>query len=295
MTKTVVDLLTDEALETLLSSDEFYKKVRNMIGRKILYENQMHEKNVVEHECESHSVTKILSHIEQIWTQYGMKEPHWSVVTTPAFRCDMIGRNLGAFYESGRMEVENLKRLLARSNVSVDSLRVALEYGCGVGRVTRWLAHVFPTVYGVDISGTHLAHASNYFRQEGVTNVQTILVNSVKDVESIPAFDFLYSKIVLQHNPPPVIRVILDKLCGKLSEGGVGVVQIPTYCKGYSFRVESYIKSMEKLDRMKMHVLPQPIVFDILARHRCRPREVSRDHLVTTMDFVSTTFVFLKE
>lgn len=58
MTKTVVDLLTDEALETLSSSDEFYKKVRNMIGRKILYENQAHEKNIVEHECESHSLQR---------------------------------------------------------------------------------------------------------------------------------------------------------------------------------------------------------------------------------------------
>lgn len=294
MINTILDLPA-ETLEELFSSDALYKKVRNVVGRKILYEIQTHEKNLIEHECDKEALENILGHVEKVWTEYGAKEPHWSVVTAPVFRSEVIEQNLARFYESGRIEVESLKRLLARSNVSTESLRVALEYGCGVGRVTRWLADLFSTVYGVDISRTHLAHASKYFKQQGVPNIENILISSIRDLATIPQFDFLYSKIVLQHNPPPVICAILDTLCQKLNKGGIGVVQLPTYCKGYSFRIEDYMKSIEAVNRMEMHVLPQPIVFDILARHGCQPREVSRDHLVTTMDFISTTFVFLKE
>jgi 2-polyprenyl-3-methyl-5-hydroxy-6-metoxy-1,4-benzoquinol methylase len=288
------ELLSDEQINALINSDDFYKKARNTIGRKILFENQHHEKNIVEYECAPQILDKILAHIESVWTVYGATEPHWSVVSTSAFRADVIDQNIQAFHDSGRNEVENLKRLLNRTSIDPSTFQVALEYGCGVGRVTRWLANVFPVVYGVDISTNHLSLAKSYFQQEGVNNIKTILIQSLQNIDALPRYDFLYSKIVLQHNPPPVIYLILNKLCEKLNPGGSGVLQIPTYCLNYTFKASDYVESMEQINRMEMHVLPQPVIFDVLARHHCHCREVSRDHLVTTMDYVSTTFVFTK-
>ncbi len=288
------DFLSDQQLNMLLGSDDFYKKTRNAIGRKILFENQLHEKNNVEYQCDPQVLEKILTHIESVWTEYGATEPHWSVVSTSAFRSDVIEQNIQAFHDSGRNEVENLKRLLNRTGLDPTAAQVALEYGCGVGRVTRWLANLFPRVYGIDISTNHLNLASAYFEQEDVTNVKTLLIQSLQSINELPRYDFLYSKIVLQHNPPPVIYLILNTLCEKLNPGGTGVLQIPTYCLNYAFKASDYVESMGQINRMEMHVLPQPVIFDVLARHQCQCREVSRDHLVTTMDFVSTTFVFTK-
>ncbi|GAB4375939.1 MAG: hypothetical protein Kow00121_22280 [Elainellaceae cyanobacterium] len=287
--------LSNTELSQLLDSEEFYKKVRNTIGRKILYENQIHDKNVVEYNCSSQLLKKILSHIESVWTEYGATEPHWSVVSTSTFRSDVIDQNIEAFYLSGKNEAINLRRLLKRTNIDTSSFQSTLEYGCGVGRVTRWLADIFPQVYGADISSNHLSLAETYFHQENVGNITTFSINSLEDIKQLPNYDFLYSKIVFQHNPPPVMYLLLDTLCEKINSGGAGVFQIPTYCLNYSFSVSDYIESMEEIDRMEMHVLPQPVVFDILKNHNCHCREVSRDHLVATMDFVSSTFVFVKD
>lgn len=278
-----------------LNKEEVYQKVRNAVGRRILYENQTHDKNDIEYTCDSQTLEKILAHIETVWTKYGETDPHWSVVSTSAFRADVIDQNIKAFHTSGENEARNLKRLLERTNIDPSSLQTALEYGCGVGRVTRWLADIFPTVLGADISNNHLNLAKAYFDTENVDNITTFPISSLQDIGKLPTYDFLYSKIVFQHNPPPVMYLLLDTLCGKLNSGGVGVFQIPTYCINYSFSISDYIDSMTDIDRMEMHVLPQPVIFDILDNHNCHCREVSRDHLVTTMDFVSSTFVFIKD
>jgi len=80
-----------------------------------------------------------------------------------------------------------------------ESMRV-LEIGCGVGRITRALAHVFGEVHAVDISGEmiRLAHRA----LAGCANAQ-VYQNNGCDLTVIPSvdFDFAYSKIVFQHIP----------------------------------------------------------------------------------------------
>ena len=281
-------------IEQLLQSNEFYEKVRSDIGRKILFEVQLHDPMQIDYVCNDDDFSLILKHIENVWMQLGATEPHWSVVSTADFKATKIRENIDRFNESGRAEVNNLKRLLKRVGVDASHVRTAVEYGCGVGRVTRWLATLFPNVIGIDVSESHLGLAREYFSQEGVGNVITKKISSLDEIKSLPTYEFLYSKIVLQHNPPPVIHKILDTLSAQLAEGGIGVVQIPTYARNYRFSVAEYINSMGKISNMEMHVLPQPAIFDIFRKHGCIPREVSRDHLVRTVDFVSTTFVFVK-
>jgi glycosyltransferase involved in cell wall biosynthesis len=267
---------------------------RDDIVRKVLYEVQLHEPIVVEHDVDEVTLNRILSHIQQVWTRLGVEDPHWSVVSTAEFRRDRIAETIGRFKESGRIEAANLERLLARVGMQVPRSVTALEYGCGVARVTRWLAARFDRVVGVDVSENHLKEARAYLGAESVSNVNLVHVSRLEQLDELPAFGFLYSKIVLQHNPPPVIARILTTLCRRLSTGGVGVIQVPTHAVGYSFRVEDYLRNMANLSNMEMHVLPQNVVFAILQSAGCVPLEVSRDHLVTKVDFVSSTFVFQK-
>jgi trans-aconitate methyltransferase len=278
----------------LVGSKPFYDRFRSEIGKKILYEVQLHDPITVEHEVDDATLQAILEHIQQVWTRLGAEKPHWSVVSTSDYKPDKINETIAQFHQSGKSEVANFSRLLARVGISIPKSAVALEYGCGVGRVTRWLASKFDRVVGVDVSANHLAEARKYLAAESVANVETVHVSRASEIEALPAFDVLYSKIVLQHNPPPIMARVLNVLCGKLRPQGVGVVQIPTYACGYSFRAKEYLKTMSQQANMEMHVLPQPVVFNILDSNRCVPLEVSRDHLVKTVDFVSTTFVFQK-
>lgn len=288
-----IDMNSSE-FSDLSKSQAFYDRFRNDIGRRVLFETQLFEPIVVNYEATPQQLAQILSHIQQVWTKLGAEEPHWSVVSTSDFKASNITNSIESFKKTGQSEAYNLRRLLARLNLVLPSSPVALEYGCGVGRVTRWLTEFCAHVYGVDVSKNHLLLAEKYLKDELRDNFSFIHVNNFGDIDALPNFDLLYSKIVPQHNPPPVIAKILEILLMKLNTGGIGVVQIPTYAKGYRFDPAEYIRTMSSLDKMEMHVLPQPAIFEIMRRNSCHPHEVFRDHLVTTMDFISTTFVFKK-
>ena len=283
--------LDSPAFKELAKTSEFYKQVRNDIGKKLLYETQLHDPIVVEDKVDDAVLEKILEHVHRVWTRLGAEEPHWSVVSTSDFKPARIQDTIGRFHETGKAEAANLVRQLARVGLNVPRPAVALEYGCGVGRVTRWLATLFDRVIGVDISLNHLSEARKYLAAEQVANTEFTHISRLHQINELPDFDFLYSKIVLQHNPPPVIAHVLDVLCSKMRPGGIGVVQIPTYATRYSFRAVDYLQKMHQITGMEMHVLPQPTIFNILDAHGCLPVEVSRDHL-TTVDYISTTFVF---
>ncbi|MEQ1671561.1 MAG: class I SAM-dependent methyltransferase [Hyphomicrobium sp.] len=291
--KPAIDLTSDEFAE-LVRSQPFYDRFKNDIGRRVLFETQLHDPIVVKHEASPQTLEQILSHIQRVWTKLGSEEPHWSVVSTSDFKANKIQNSVTQFNDTGRAEARNAARMLARIGLQIPKNAVALEYGCGVGRVTRWLAESCEKVIGVDVSTSHLRLAQEYMTGESVGNVSFVHVTHFSDIERLPTYDFLYSKIVLQHNPPPVIAKLLDYLLSKLTVGGIGIVQIPTYAKGYTFDPDEYVKKMDHIINMEMHILPQPVIFELLSKHNCIPREVIRDHLVTTMDFVSTTFAFQK-
>ena len=282
-------------LDELVRSKAFYDHYRNEVGKRILYEAQLHDPIDVEYLGTPEQLDAIMRHIEGVWTRLGETDAHWSVVSTRDFRADRINDTIDQFHNTGKAEVANLARLMKRVGLDTSQLHSALEYGCGVGRVTRWLAEMFPHVTGVDISSPHLTLANEYFAKEGKRNIDTLRVQSLSDIDNLPEFDFLYSKIVLQHNPPPVIYRVFSSLCTKLRPGGVGVVQIPTYCRNYSFAVDAYLRTAKGEGEMEMHALPQRAVFDVLSKANCSVVEVFRDHLVNGVDFVSSTFVFAKD
>ncbi len=81
----------------------------------------------------------------------------------------------------------------------------ACDYGCGVGRMTRPMAGV-PAVTGCDVSPPHLTLA----RQASGAAVGFALV-SVPEFGMAAPFDLWFSTLTLQHNPPPVIALILRR------------------------------------------------------------------------------------
>lgn len=274
-----------------VSAEENFRKIRHDVARRILYEAQHQQPMVCEHDACDSDLTRMLEHTERVWSAYGLSDPHWSVVTAPRFRRDAITENQREFYDLGKREAQALDLLLARNSITIPPTAHWLEYGCGVGRVTRWLAQRAGHITGADISLNHLRLASGYCRSEGILNVDWVQIKSIEDIKGLPRFDVFYSKIVLQHNPPPIIVRTLDLVLSRANSGAVAIFQVPTYRKGYEFRVEKYLREMSGISALEMHVLPQRIVFELLHTHGFVPVEVVRDHLVSQADYISNTFV----
>jgi SAM-dependent methyltransferase len=156
--------------------------------------------------------------------------------------------------------------------------------------VTRFLAERFERVIAIDISPGNLKLAQEYLEESGVTNVTFHLIADPGEIAHLEGFDFFYSTIVLQHNPPPVQRFILESVFRALRSGGCVLFQIPTFEQDYGFSAEPYLRS--PVPRMEMHALPMSVIFALFDACGLSCKEVVMDS--ATGHYGSHTFVAQK-
>lgn len=218
----------------------------------------------------------IFDHIQQVWEHLGETEPYWSVLTWDEFKSTGTGTPED-FYATGQKDVTVLRCSLKRNNIDEKSLRVCLEFGCGLGRVTHWLAKEYETVFGLDISSKHLRIAQRYFDEQNIGNIELRRLTNLEDLMTIPNVDLIFTTRVLQHNPPPIIAFIIGNLLKALNPGGIAFFQLPTYRSGYRFRLQDYLSIQINKQQMEMHILPQYEVFDIINKEGGKVLEVLED------------------
>lgn len=153
------------------------------------------------------------------WEEIGRKNPYYGVLTDPRFKSDRLTDEvLADFFRSGEYAVEHeVSRLKGR--YPDFEPKSALDFGCGVGRLTRALAARTGDAFGVDISESMLAEARR--------NVPT----SAAFGRELPdrAFDWIVSLIVFQHIPPERGYPLLKALLARLAPGGFVTLQFALY------------------------------------------------------------------
>jgi 2-polyprenyl-3-methyl-5-hydroxy-6-metoxy-1,4-benzoquinol methylase len=239
-------------------------------------------------------LSAMIRHIEGNWQNLGLSEPHWSVLTNEAFRSTNIARSEERFYESGKPAIERLQRTVERCGITLTNFSRCFELGCGVGRLSVWLADLFKEVVAADISRAHLAVARQALNRFERTNVTFVHLNSFRALQAIPEFDVFISIIVLQHNPPPLIAATLKTILSKLRPGGVAYFQVPTYKKNYCFRIDEYITKASKICGMEMHLIPQHLLFELLNQANCRLLECREDSCAEHCETISNSILVRK-
>lgn len=232
----------------------------------------------------------MLDRIASCWRTFGETEPHWSVLTNDDFKPDALQHHLNSFFAHGRQDVETLLRYISRAGLP-RTFEHALDFGCGVGRLTIALTERAKNVVGADISRGHLREAEAECRRRGIENVDFKEISGIKAIDDLGSFDLIISRIVLQHNPPPVMAAIYRRLLRRLRSGGVAVIQMPTFINGQNFTANDYLAS--DIIPMEMNALPQREIFKIIANEGCIPLEVREDD-VGDLDGVSHVFAVLK-
>jgi len=237
---------------------------------------------------------RLLDHVMRTWTALGHDKPHWSVLSAEKFMPEQIEENRRAFYASGADDAARILLMLERHGRTPAMHPRVVEYGCGVGRVTPYLAKHFATVTAIDISDSHLAMAQEAAREAGAANAGFRLARAPEFGMTEP-FDLWFSYIVLQHNPPPVIALVLRRALAMLAPGGIAMFQVPTYAIGYRFNLATYLAAPTNTGTIEVHCLPQPVVFQIAAEAGCVPLEVREDTAMgPPSHWLSNIFVFAK-
>lgn len=100
-----------------------------------------------------------------------------------------------------------------------------LEIGCGIGRVTEFLAKNFEKVYAVDISGEMIQKLKN--RLGEYNNITAVENDGIHMPFSDESANFAFSYIVFQHMPQKDIIEKNFKEVGRvLKKGGIFKVQL---------------------------------------------------------------------
>ncbi|WP_270936631.1 methyltransferase domain-containing protein, partial [Falsiroseomonas oryzae] len=220
-------------------------------------------------------VAAMLARVARGWTRLGEQAPHWSVLPEDRFRPASLPAHRAAFLGSGREDRDLLEGAMARLRLPRDGVRRLVEFGCGVGRATLHLAAVAPEVAGIDASAPHLAAARAEALARGMDHIAWL--RSRPDLPMpVTGYDIWFSRRVLQHNPPPVMREVLRLAFAGLAPGGLAMFQLPTYGFGYAFDPAAYLAAPEA-PAPELHALPQAEVFALAAAAGLAVLEVNED------------------
>lgn len=276
-----------------VASPEYREKIRQDLGFITLQPLNL-PKMDIEVDVPPETLAAMIRHIEANWALLGENEPHWSVLSVEKFKAGQIGDNIQEFYASGKYTVSYFADAAERAGVDYRNLQRCFELGCGVGRVSVWLARIFPELIAADISAPHLRLAAAAVEHSGLKNVELRLLDTLAKIEALPAFDCFVSSLVLQHNPPPVMAFLLRIILSKLNPGGLAYFQLPTYRLGYVFKAEQYLAGASVNGQIEMHVLPQSVVWRLADEANCQVLDVREDGLTGDAQGVSNSILLMK-
>ena len=213
---------------------------------------------------------------KQDWERLAEVDPLWAVLTAPDQKRQ--GWVVDDFFATGEVEIAHVFSVVDGLGRPAGSRR-ALDFGCGVGRLTRALGMRFESAIGVDISEAMIAQAR--LLNEAFPQCE-FRVNAAPDLGQFEtsSFDFVYSSIVLQHlrSVADIERYVTEFL-RVTRPGGVVVFGIPSHISfPYSLQPrrrlygllrrlgvsEAWMLRRTPLTPMRMTVVPEAAVRKLL-------------------------------
>lgn len=220
------------------------------------------------------------------WQINAEADPLWVILVDP--KCYGGKWDVTEFFATGEDEIDRVFGFMERNSVALPT-GPFLDFGCGVGRVSKALRKKFEFGYGVDIAPKMIELARDYV--DGVD----FIVNQTDSLSKFSdnSIGFIYSHIVLQHMPSQYQKRYIEEFLRILKPVGLAVFQIPIQLinlkevksKGlYSprrilKRFSPFLVSLKRylsgsIDshlefKIEMHVLPHDIIEQICRKARC--------------------------
>jgi len=224
-----------------------------------------------------------LDKLQENWEGFAQVDPLWAICAD--------SKRLGnkwtkeEFFATGETEIARVLQYVESLGLKLERTASALDFGCGVGRLTRVLARHFHQCLGVDISPTMIRMAQEFNQDCPGCHFR---LNERDDLSLFPdgAFGFIYSSIVLQHIQRRLVARYLLELTRVLKAGGVFVFQVPELQKTPLLRkARTKLALRRRFNRllgrrnvqsfhMAMHCFPEKDIRELLSSQPVRIMEV---------------------
>jgi SAM-dependent methyltransferase len=225
---------------------------------------------------------KSLQELQRNWEGLAQADPLWAICTDPRMQNNKWSRE--EFFATGKQEIETVLGCVQTLGLQLDQKSPALDFGCGVGRLTRAMAAYFPECCGVDISPTMVRLAKDF--NQDIPQCR-FLVNEKDSLEELhdEQFGFIYTSIVLQHIAPKYARRYIADLVRLLRPGGVLVFQVPDrFCGSVVTRLRLKLALRSRMQRwtgrdpenyaMEMHCLKESAIRQLVEKVNAQVKDV---------------------
>ena len=211
------------------------------------------------------------------WEGFAKTDPLWSILTDPDKKNGKW--DIDEFFQTGADEIDTIFELLEANAWQPKRCQKAIDFGCGVGRLTRAISRRFERTTGVDASAQMIEMAHDFHKN---MNGIDFVTNQTDNLSFVPdqSISFIYTTIVLQHVPTEQSYQFISEFCRALEPGGTLVFQVPTndirkLSLIQKFRV--WLKPRERLAKlglwtkyhMDMNVYQDARITSIVSKHKC--------------------------
>jgi SAM-dependent methyltransferase len=164
---------------------------------------------------------------DRSWQRISEIDPYWGVVSSNEFHTHtMTDEARQEFFAKGTQHLAGVLKIIRALRPGFRP-RQALDFGCGVGRVTMPMARECDHVLAVDISAGMLREARRNAEAAGVS------ANISFAHQIAGSFDFVHSEHVFQHIDEPIGLLRVGEMANALVAGGAGVLHFH-YWRGAS-------------------------------------------------------------
>jgi SAM-dependent methyltransferase len=126
------------------------------------------------------------------------------------------------FNEEGLLEAENIAKEF-RLKRTANPTNVCIDYGCGIGRITKHFKKYAKRMIGLDICKEFIEKA------KAIDSCEYYTTDEFKEEE---VADIVFSVSVLQHNDEPNRKEIMQRIHSLLKPGGICYVTFPYDWRG---------------------------------------------------------------
>jgi len=161
------------------------------------------------------------------WEKWGRSDPYYGVTTSSEYLGQHLSdKNWNEFFQSGVELTKVVFPIIEKHFRENWTPKVAVDFGCGVGRLAIPLAKRCQRVIGIDVSEAMLRETRANAEKTGTANIEFIKGDDGLTLLSKP-FDYFQSFHVFQHIPVTRGMRILQQLVTHLQPEGVGIVHVP--------------------------------------------------------------------
>jgi SAM-dependent methyltransferase len=220
--------------------------------------------------------------LQDTWDRLGRKDPMWAVASNR----DRWSRE--EFFASGEAEIAEALAYVESLGLELERRR-ALDFGCGLGRLTRALGDRYEETVGVDIAPSMAKAAAELNADRGNLS---FVVNDRPGLDAFEpgSFDLVYSNITLQHMAPELAARYIEGFMRVVSDRGLVLFQLPSERRaeesGLGARLRrarrqglrrtwrALSRRLSQQPTMEMHCIPREEVVRLLEDAGGRVRDV---------------------